>query len=217
MELNPWEASTCWATQGIISIQGNPKVHYPGYKRPSLITVISQMTPVHTLMFNLRSTLIVSSCLCLSLPVISFLQVSLLKLCIAFLFSYICATWPTHPPWVHHHNNIWNTVQLTKLLVVHFPPASYYFLPFMPSAPYSEASSVYVHQVSCPYKTRKIVVLYNVIFIFLDSRWKIKDSALNGSKQPSDFICSQFLQECDFYLLVSFPDIWTLPHFRRLH
>jgi hypothetical protein len=38
---------------------------------------------------------------------------------------------------------------------------------------------------------------------------------LNGRNDHPNFICSQFLHECDFELVPSFPNIWTLSHFWR--
>ena len=51
-------------------------------------------------------------------------------------------------------------------------------------------------QFSHPYKEDKIIVLYILIFIFLDSKnWKTKDSAPNDSKHSLILICSLFLRE----------------------
>jgi hypothetical protein len=36
---------------------------------------------------------------------------------------------PSHPPWLDHSNYTWRTVQVMKLLIVHFPPTSYHFIP----------------------------------------------------------------------------------------
>jgi hypothetical protein len=37
--------------------------------------------------------------------------------------------WPHHPPWLYHSNYIWQRVQIMKLLVMQFSPATYYFIP----------------------------------------------------------------------------------------
>jgi hypothetical protein len=65
-------------------------------------------------------------------------------------------------------------------------------------------------QILHPYKTTgKITVLYIVIFMFFFLRgdMKVKDSELNGSKHSPNLICSYFLSECNFDLLLSFPNI----------
>jgi hypothetical protein len=57
-----------------------------------------------------------------------------------------------------HSNFSWRRVQVTKLLITLFSPASYYFIPLRSSAPRFHTSSVYDRtlmsdQVSHPYRT----------------------------------------------------------------
>jgi hypothetical protein len=37
--------------------------------------------------------------------------------------------WPSHPPLLDHSNYTWWTIQVMKLLVMQFSPASYHFIP----------------------------------------------------------------------------------------
>jgi hypothetical protein len=82
------------------------------------------------------------------------------------LLSLIRATCPAHlSPWLDHPNDIWWGVQSIKLLLcslLHSPVTSSLSL---------HSSLNVSDQVSHPYKTTgKIIVLYILIFMFLDSK-----------------------------------------------
>jgi hypothetical protein len=81
-------------------------------------------------------------------------------------------------------DNIWQRIQIMKLLNMQFSPASCHFIllrsKYSPQLPVLKlCSSLNVRdQVSHPYKTSKIIVLYILVFIFLDKhmgRYKILD------------------------------------------
>jgi hypothetical protein len=96
------------------------------------------------------------------------------------------ATWCAYhyPPSFDHPNNSWWRVQIMELLIMQFFPASCHFIPlrskYSPKHLFSNTLNLCVcsffnvrDQVSHPYKpTGKIIVLYILIFMLLDSRWE---------------------------------------------
>jgi hypothetical protein len=61
MDPNPcWKANSRSATQEIPHLLRNPTVHYRAHKSQSLISIVSQMNPLHAHPISLRSILICS-------------------------------------------------------------------------------------------------------------------------------------------------------------
>jgi hypothetical protein len=84
---------------------------------------------------------------------------------------------PSDPLWLHHSNCIWRRVQVMKLLIMRFSPASYSFIPlgskYFSRHPVLEPLSLYSSlnirdKVSHPYKTtsRITVLLYFSFYVF---------------------------------------------------
>jgi hypothetical protein len=97
MELRPsWEAASCAATQELPSKLRNLKVHYRVHKSIPLVSILNQITPVHTTPSYIRSVLVLSSHLRLDLltGLLPFgFNTNILR---AFLFAPIRATCPGH-------------------------------------------------------------------------------------------------------------------------
>ena len=87
---------------------------------------------------------------------------------------------PPHYSRFDHPNNIWCGVQIIHLPIMQFPPLSCYPVPLTPNIPLNtlfsstlslRTSLSVCDQVSQTYKTTgKIIVLYTLIFIFLDNK-----------------------------------------------
>jgi hypothetical protein len=92
-----WETNRYSASQEITRILWNPKVHYRIHKSPPPVRVLSQIDPVHVPHpISLRSILILSSHLLLSLPSGLLALDFHTKILYAPLLSPICATCPAH-------------------------------------------------------------------------------------------------------------------------
>jgi hypothetical protein len=129
---------------------------------------LNQMNPVHTT----HSSKILYNII---LPYICLLHIFLpTPLCTPPLPHTCYMLCPSHPPWLHDSNYIWQGVQVMKLLTVQFSSASYYFIPLgskiLSSAPCSQTPTVYVILLMSETKfhTRtKLQKIHNFVFFLI--------------------------------------------------
>jgi hypothetical protein len=100
-------------------------------------------------------------------------------------------------------------MQIMNILMTLFSSSSSYFFPLSsnPQHPLLKHLSMFFIDVkdyiSLPYKTGKNIILY-ILCLYIKMA---DDSELNGSKHTSYLFPTLFIQECNFVLLVSFPNI----------
>ena len=198
-----WEANWFAASQEIPRISRNPNVHYRTHKPPPPVSILGQPNPVHiptSHLLEIHPNIVHSST---SRPPQWYLSLRLPHQDpIHPLSSPICATCPAHHILLDF---ITRTIlgkeyrsfssSLYNLLHSHVTSSllgQSILLNTMFSNTLSFLSSCDVNdQVSHPYKTTsKIIVLYILIFTFLDSNLEAKDFAPNDSKQFLTSICS---------------------------
>jgi hypothetical protein len=134
-----WEANSCSATQNIPCLLWNPTFHYLVHKSLPLVSIWTQINPVHTypsllskINFNFTFPVVnrspkwsppfMFSDLYLCLQNLFYLSVFLTKILFACYLSF-----KSHPPWFGQPNNaIYG--EKYKLWRASFSPASHYFL-----------------------------------------------------------------------------------------
>jgi hypothetical protein len=113
----------------------------PCSQDPPLISILSQMNPIHTpYSISLRSILTVLSS-SQGLPNGLFPSGFSTKILYAPLFHAYYMPCPSRPPWLDHPNYIWRGIQVMKLFIMEFFPHPYYIIPlgskFLLSTQYS--------------------------------------------------------------------------------
>jgi hypothetical protein len=105
-----------------------------------------------------------------------------------------------------------------KLIIMHSSPTSVYFIPLGSKYSPQHLALKYLNvgeQASHPYKTTgKIIVLYILMFMFLESRWEELNWTVASVTRT---VCSLFPHDSNFDLLLSSPNIWIFPYFQRTY
>jgi hypothetical protein len=126
MELSPsWEAATCAANQEFPNILWNPKVYYRVHQSPPLVSVFSQISPVHTTQSSLslskfRLNIILPPTSCCSQWTVSFWFSHQYPSCIPLQPHACYMPCLSHPPRLHHSDYTWRSVQVMKLLIMQY-------------------------------------------------------------------------------------------------
>ena len=198
-----WEANRFSAGQDIPRILWNPKVHYRIHKRPRPVPILNQIDPVHaSTSTSCRSILILSSHLRLGLPSGLFPTGFPTKNLYAPLLSLIHATLPTHLILLdliiqttlgEQYRSLSSSLcSFLHSLVTLSLLRPNILLSTLFSNTFSLHSSLNVSdQVSHPCK--KTVVLYILIFIFLDNKLEDKIVCIVWHQAALNFFLSMIL------------------------
>jgi hypothetical protein len=137
MELRlSWEAASCAATQEFPNILWNPKVHYGVEKSPPLVPIVCHINPVYTISSYLSKIHLHI----IHAPMTWSSKWSLSsrhshQVLYAFLTCPMHATRPANLVFLYLivlRNYTWRRVQVMKLLIMQFSPASCHFIPLRP-------------------------------------------------------------------------------------
>jgi hypothetical protein len=124
VELSPsWEAASHSAIPEFCNILWNLEVHYHVRKSCHwFLFGTSSIPPPNPT--SVRSFLILTTSLHLGLPMVTLLLAFPLKSYINSSSHVYYMPCPSHPSWLDHSNYTWQRVQVMKLLIMQFSPAS---------------------------------------------------------------------------------------------
>jgi len=196
MEQSPSETNRFSASKEIPRILWNTKVHCRIHECPPPVPILSQLDSVHTpISLPEDSSKYHPPIYAWVSQVVSFLQISPPKPCTHLSSPHTrYMPHPSHSSPFHIPKNIWWAVQTIKLFIMQLPPLTCYLVP--PRPKYSPQHQILKHpqrtflpQCKRPnfiptQRTGKNKLLYTLIFKFLDSKLKDKNSAPNDSKHP---------------------------------
>jgi hypothetical protein len=119
-------------SQEIPCLFWNPQIHYRVHKDTQLVLILSQMSRVYifpSYFPKIKSNIILPSAAWSSKWILPF-RLPDQHFVTSSNFSYRCyIPDPFHTPRFDFPNNMWSSVQVTKLLIMKFSPVSYRFLP----------------------------------------------------------------------------------------
>jgi hypothetical protein len=167
-------------------------VHRRVHKNPPTVPILSQMNPLHTSPANLLKIHSDSvSHLRLGLPSRLFPSGFPTKTLYTFLSHECHMSRPRNSPGLNLPSDIWEWVQIMKLLIVQLPPFSCYFIPLRTK--YHPQNAVLKHhQCGRPRFTPK-QNRHNYGFVYCNlyiPKQQAEDSEPNGSKHSPNLVCS---------------------------
>jgi hypothetical protein len=94
---------------------------------------------------------------------------------------------PSHPPWLDHSNYAWKRVQVMKLLIMHFSPTLYHFIPFYPdillSTLFSNSHYLATGLHAAVSRQQPLSVMYDILSL-INSTLLTADMILLWTKKP---------------------------------
>jgi hypothetical protein len=133
--------------------------------------------------------------------------------------------WPAHPPSLVARMifDEWKRLRRSSL---HFSPSASSIVIIRPKyvtqhpIPQQRLCALLMtrNEISYKYKTTdNILLLYILILRFADIKQKDKNSWGNRYDCSFDLMCSLFLQECNFEMLIPFKNIWNFQLFQNTY